>query len=166
MTGTQVDLIGVFVVAIGAAATLYAVLHALARAGVVLPRWILPAGIGLAMLSYAIWSDYSWFERATMRLPAGTAVLMEGRGSNPLAPWTHLAPPVVRFAALDPASMKDGADGIRRAEIILVERRTPTLVVPQDFDCARRMVRPPRADWTSAADDDPAFAMVCAGGAY
>lgn len=155
------DVLGVLAVAIGAAATLYAVMHALRRIGVHVPRWVLPAGVGLAMLSYSIWNDYAWYGRAAARLPADSEVLLTGRASLPWAPWTYLAPVVVRFAALDPATVRADADGIRQASITLVERRGPTLVVPQEFDCTRQLIRPARGDWAGAADDDPAFAAVC-----
>lgn len=164
MTGGT-DVIGAVAVAIGAAATLYAALHLLRRLGVTAPRWVLPAGIGLSMIAYSVWSDYAWFGRAADRLPAGSEIVLKGTARLGWAPWTYLAPVVVRFAAIDPATTTTDAAGIRRAAITLVERRGPTLVVPQEFDCARRMIRPVRGEWAGAPADDPAFAAVCRGAA-
>ncbi|MDP5307220.1 hypothetical protein [Paracoccus spongiarum] len=161
MAGVGIELLGVIAVGIGAAALLFALMHASRKAGLSLPRWLLPAGIGLAMIGYAIWNDYSWYGRAVARLPAQSQVLMVGQGSQPWAPWTYLAPVTLRFAALDPATVRAGEAGVRQAQIMLVERRGPTLVVPQDFDCGRGMIRPARGDWTEAAPDDPALAAVC-----
>lgn len=163
MTGVGVELLGVIAVGIGAAALLFAGLHAARKAGLALPRWLLPAGIGLAMICYSVWNDYSWFGRAMDRLPEGSQVLMVGEDSQPWAPWTYLLPVPVRFAALDPASISSGGAGVTSARIMLVERRGQTLVVPQDFDCDRRMIRPARGEWTEAAPDDPAFAAICQG---
>jgi hypothetical protein len=163
MTGIGTELLGVIAVGIGAAALLYALSHAAQKAGLKLASWLLPAGIGLAMVSYSVWNDYAWFGRATARLPQDTQVLLVGRDSQPWAPWTYLAPVEVRFAALDPAQIREGQGGIRQAPIMLVERRGQTIIVPQDFDCAGGRIRPARGDWTTATADDPAFAAVCAG---
>lgn len=163
MIGARTDVLGVVAVAIGAAAVIYALMHLARKAGLSPASWLLPAGIGAAMIVYSVWNDYAWYGRALARLPAGSIVLIEGRDSQPWAPWTYLAPPVVRFAALDPATVMQDIDGIRNARITLVERRGETLIVPQDFDCAARLIRPARSDWAAASPDDPAFAAVCAG---
>lgn len=161
MTGIGTELLGVIAVGIGAAALIYALMHAARKAGLRPAPWLLPAGIGLAMVGYSVWNDYAWFGRATARLPGDAQVLLVGRDSQPWAPWTYLAPVVVRFAALDQNQIRQGGDGIRQAPIMLVERRGQTVVVPQDFDCAGGRIRPARGDWTAAGADDPAFAAVC-----
>lgn len=161
MTGVGVEVLGVVAVGIGSAAVLFAALHALRKAGVVLPRWLMPAGIGAAMILYSVWNDYAWYDRAVGRLPDGAQVLLVGHDKQPWAPWTYLAPVAVRFAALDPATISGGDQDIRHGQIMLVERRGQTLVVPQDFDCASGRIRQAGADWSKVATDDPAFAMVC-----
>ncbi|MDK8875231.1 MULTISPECIES: hypothetical protein [Paracoccus] len=164
MTGIGVELLGVIAVGVGAAALLYAGMHLLRKLGLAPARWLLPAGIGLAMVSYAVWNDYAWYDRAVARLPADAQILLVGRDSQPWAPWTYLAPVVIRFAALDPAGISETAEGIRRAGITLVERRGPTLVVPQEFDCAKGLVRPARGAWSPPGPSDPAYSVVCGGG--
>ncbi|CAM3074804.1 hypothetical protein PANO111632_01595 [Paracoccus nototheniae] len=163
MAGMGADLLGVFAVAVGAFAVLYAGMHAARKAGLSPPPWLLTAGIGLAMVSYSVWNDYAWFDRARGALPDGAQVLIVGRDSQMWAPWTYLVPVEVRFAALDPAQIADAADGTRSAQIMLVERRGQTIVVPQDFDCAGARIRPARGDWMPAGDD-AAFDAVCAHG--
>lgn len=163
MTGVGVELLGVIAVGIGAAAVLYAAMHLMRKLGLHPARWLLPAGIGLAMIVYSIWNDYAWFDRASARLPAGAQILVVGQDSQPWAPWTYLIPVRTRFAALDPATISDVGDGIRRAEITLVERRGPMLVVPQDFDCDKGLIRLPRSDWMPAEPQDQAFSTVCNG---
>lgn len=160
MTGIGTDLLGVIAVGVGAAAVLYAALHASRKAGLRPAPWLLPAGIGLAMVCYSIWADYAWFGRARDALPQGAQVLVVGRDSQPWAPWTYLAPVAVRFAALDPDQITEAEGGTRRAPIMLIERRGQTVIVPQEFDCAGGRIRPARGDWT-AATGDPAFAAVC-----
>lgn len=163
MTGIGIELLGVIAVGIGTAALLYALSHAGQKAGLKLATWLLPAGIGLAMVSYSVWNDYAWLGRATARLPQDTQVLVVGHDSQPWAPWTYLAPVAVRFAALDPTQIRDHEGGVRQAQIMLVERRGHTVIVPQDFDCAGGRIRPARSDWAAVPASDPAFAAVCAG---
>lgn len=163
MGGIGVEILGVVAVGIGMAAVLFAARHAARKAGWNPPPWLLPAGIGAAMVLYSVWNDYSWYDRAVTRLPEGTEVLMVGTARQAWAPWTFIAPVEVRFAALDPAAVTQAEGGNRRAEIMLVERRGQTLIVPQEFDCERGLIRPARGDWAPAAAADPAFAAVCGG---
>lgn len=165
MSGVGVELLGVIAVGVGAAALIYAGMHLMRTLGLAPARWLMPAGIGLSMVTYAIWNDYAWYDRAVARLPEGARILLVGRDSQPWAPWTYLSPVEVRFAALDPAGISDTAEGTRQAAIMLVDRRGPILVVPQEFDCAKGMVRPARGEWSPAGSSDPAWAIVCGEGA-
>ncbi|MDB6176967.1 hypothetical protein PAF17_05525 [Paracoccus sp. Z330] len=163
MTGVGVEVLGVIAVGIGVAALLFASFHAIRKFGLDLPRWWIPAGIGIAMVGYSVWNDYAWYDRAVGRLPSGSEVLLVGHEKMPWAPWTYIAPVAVRFAALDPATIRGAADGIRQAQIMLIERRGQALVVPQDFDCADRQIRRADSQWTPVDPDDVAFLRVCQG---
>lgn len=154
-------MIGVFAVAIFTAAALYALRHALHRVGKSMPLWILPAGTGAAMLIYSVWADYTWANRAMRQLPTGAVVLAEGRAPSPIAPWTYVAPPIVRIAALDESKITEQPDGIRRAEIILIERRKPAIIVPQEFHCVQRSARVAGGEWGTTSDEDPIYRQVC-----
>lgn len=162
--GIAADILGVVAIAIGAAAVLYALMHALRRAGVDLPRWLLPAGIGAAMILFSVWNDYAWYGRMVDRLPPDTVVLVSGANSVPWAPWSYLAPITMRYATLDPATVTTAEDGVRSAQIRLTERRGPGYIVRQEFDCAGGRMRLPQGQWQVAAPHDPAFAAVCKGG--
>lgn len=163
MTGIGADILGVIAVGVGAAALIYALMHALRKAGVILPRWVLTAGIGLAMVSYSVWNDYAWYGRSVAKLPQGSVVLLSNHTSLPWAPWTFVFPVVTRFTALDPATVERTAPDLRRAEIRLIERRAHTILVRQDFDCANGLIRLPGGDWLQAGEDT-AFDTVCGGG--
>lgn len=164
MAGIGVELLGVIAVGIGTAAFLYALMHLLRRVGISPAKWLLPAGIGLAMIGYSVWNDYAWYGRAKDRLPADAQILLTGTVRQPWAPWSYLFPITTRFAALDPASIQRSGADAANARIMLVERRGPTLVVGQDFDCRGGRVRPASGDWVVAGADDPAFAYICKGG--
>lgn len=161
MMGVGTELLGVIAVGIGAAAVIYAAMHIIRKLGRTPAKWLLPAGIGFAMITYSVWSDYSWFDRALDRLPENVTVLMTGRDSQPWAPWTYFVPVVVRFAALDPARTTFESGGLRRAEVMLVERRGPTLIVPQTADCPAQKIKSANGDWSILNADDPVFTAIC-----
>ncbi len=106
MSGMAWDIIGMMAVGVGIAAALYAASHALRKAGVFLPRWIMPAAIGLGMLSFTIWNEYSWYGRVMGQLPASVEVLETGSGGKAWRPWAFVLPIVNRFAAIDRAGLK------------------------------------------------------------
>ena len=165
MSGMAWDIIGMIAVGIGMAAVVYAASHALRKAGIWLPRWIMPAGIGLAMLGFTVWNEYSWYSRVTGQLPDTIAVLETGSGGKAWRPWSFVVPVVNRFALIDRAGLSDGADGLRRGQVLFVERWQPTRYVTLDFDCAGDRIRAVAAEgqasgWRPGADD-PAFAAIC-----
>lgn len=166
LSGLGSDLLGTFAVALGAAALLYALGHAARRAGHPLPRWVLPAGIGLSMIGYATWNEYSWAGRVKDQLPDRLQVIAEGRMQSPLRPWTYLAAPVARLALIDPEAVRAADPGgeAQIVPVILVQRWQRSVTVEQGINCATGETRPPGEDWRDAASTDPAFAAICAGG--
>ncbi|NHF72198.1 hypothetical protein [Paracoccus xiamenensis] len=163
-SGIGWDLIGTLAVGGGAAAVLYALMHAMRAAGHSLPRWLLPAGIGLAMIGFATWNEYSWAARVKAQLPERVAVVAEGSARSPLRPWTYLAAPTARLALIDRGALKDDGQGTRIAPVTLVERWKRSVTVEQGVDCAGGRLRDPQGNWHPAPADDPVFAAICAGG--
>ena len=163
-SGIGGDLLGTLAVGGGAAALLYALMHAARAAGRALPRWLLPAGIGLSMIAFATWNEYSWAARVKAQLPDRVAILAEGQVSSPLRPWTYLSAPTTRLALLDPQALKTDAQGGQIAQVTLVERWKRSVTVEQGVDCAGRRMRAPETAWYPAPAGDPVFAAVCSGG--
>ena len=165
LSGLGSDLLGTFAVAIGAAALLYALGHAARRAGRPLPRWVLPVGIGLSMIGYATWNEYSWASRVRDQLPERVKVIAEGQMQSPLRPWTYLAAPVARLALIDTDAVRtaDEGGGAQIVPVTLVERWNRSVTVEQGINCTTGETRPPGEDWRDAASGEPAFAAICAG---
>lgn len=161
MPAMAMDLVGAIAAGLGVGALIFAMTHASRKAGIEVPKWVLPAGIGLTMICYSIWNDYSWLGRAKEKLPENAELVLVGRDSFLWAPWTYIAPVAIRFAAVDPATVEKSSENIRAAEIMLVERRRPTVIVRQRFDCVAGRISVGGTDWQNARDD-PAFAAVCA----
>ena len=163
-SGIGWDLIGTLAVGGGAAALLYALMHAARAAGRQLPRWWLPAGIGLAMIAFSTWNEYSWAGRVKAQLPARVAVIAEGSARSPLRPWTYLSAPTARLALIDRAALKDDGQGAQIAKVMLVERWKRSVTIEQGVDCAAGRMRDPQGSWYAAPTDDPVFTAVCTGG--
>lgn len=140
------------------------------------PRYLVPMAAGLAMLGYAVWSDYSWASRTIAELPQHVKVVKRIATPSAFKPWTYLVPEVDRFVALDTSETRrnDRLSGFVLAELILVARRDATVTTRQLFDCPK--VRradilesqeftdegmPVNPDWVSIDPDDELYRAVC-----
>lgn len=164
LSGLSMDLLGTFGVAIGAAALLFAIGHALRRAGRPWPKWVMPLGIALSMIAFATWNEYSWASRVKAQLPERVMVVAEGQTRSAMRPWTYLAAPVTRLALIDPNAVREDDQGRKIVPVMLLQRWKRSVTVEQGIDCANDMTRPPEQDWGEAVTGDPAFAAICAGG--
>ncbi|AMY67572.1 hypothetical protein [Frigidibacter mobilis] len=144
-----------------------------------LPRWLLPASLGAAMISFAVWNEYTWYARVTAALPDSVEVVLPVKESSFWRPWSYAVPMVTRFIAVDRAAVQrsEEAPGLVRTNAILVQRWTATQRVPVAFDCAAGR----RADlaagaqlaadgtltggaWVMLPPDDPFMMAACQGG--
>jgi hypothetical protein len=147
----------------------------LRRVGLRTPTWLLPTSALVAILTFQIWSEYSWYGRTAKTLPAHVVVTGAFADSRALQPWTIIAPPVVRFSAVDRSSIArhDAAPTLAMAEVHLVQRYAPTVSAFHIYDCET----PQRADatpgyldgnglplsnaWTAIDPNDPIRLIVC-----
>ncbi|KFE36677.1 hypothetical protein [Thioclava atlantica] len=145
-----------------------------------LPKWLMPAAIGAALIGYTVWSEYSWYPKMRAGMPDSVVVLQTIDESVPWRPWSYLVPMVVRFMAVDADKVVHPvADKPELAEtdLLLIERWQPLRTVPTVYDCATGS----RADlvggaelsdtgelvgggWLKLSDQDPGLKAVCAGG--
>lgn len=133
-----IDILAMVAVGVFAALMLFALNHLLRRLrGRALPRWVMPAVVGAAMVGYSVWNEYSWFDRVASRLPDRVVVLNPVASGAPWRPWSYVVPVTTRFMAVDRGSvMRSGANpDLALTEILLVERWKPTARVPVVFDC-------------------------------
>ncbi len=144
-----------------------------------LPKWIVPVMAGLGMLSYSIWSEYSWFDRMNLALP-GIVASWQNEQTAFWRPWSYIKPVTTRFTAVDLKSAKRNPNqpGLVMIDILLLARWQPVTPVKVVFDCqnARRadlvdgkvsiaddgsLVG---ADWTKVEPDDAAMKIACSAG--
>lgn len=128
------ELIGALVVA----AVLGLMAWALRRWLPSLPKWLVPVSAGIGLIGTTIWLEYDWFSRVSAELPPGFEVAAAQATSNPLRPWTYLAPITTRFVALERAKR---AHHPARYDLVIVPvysfaRWQPPRNMLMVFDCA------------------------------
>ena len=116
------------------------------------PKGLLPLVGGVAMIGFMAWNENSWFTRQAATLPDSHVVIATGTFSNFIQPWTLIWPRINRYMLVDTDTIEAHrpTPGLRRAEIILAQRYTPTVVTRQFIDCDQAR----RADHTDATEFD------------
>ncbi|SFJ86856.1 hypothetical protein [Celeribacter neptunius] len=134
-----------------------------------LPKWVMPACAGIAMLALTISLDYSWFARTEASLGPDKVTAMKVEKKQIWRPWTYVFPVTTRFIALDKAGARiDGATV--ETDMYLLARRADSAIVPVAFDCllSRRADTAglPEGDlsgatWFDMDQDDPILRTAC-----
>ena len=101
-----------------------------------LAKWMVPAAIGLGMIGYSIWNEYSWFGRVKAQLPATVVVASAPEQQIFYRPWTFAFPIVDRFLAVDRGAGAEGT-GPFAGQALIVQRWVPTQRVAVAFDCGK-----------------------------
>lgn len=172
-----VDLVSMMAVGVMGACAIFITRRSLARKGHVLARWVVPAFIGLCMIGYSVWNEYSWFGRMTGQLPVSVAVVGQGQRSDAWAPWTYAWPVTTRFVAMDTRNRVRSSrrPGLVITELLLVERWQPTRRLSVALDCHHsrraelaRGAHGTRGDalrgarWQNVEPHDPILLAACA----
>lgn len=85
-----------------------------------LPKWIVPVFAGAGMLTYQIYSEYSWLQHKQTQLPPNSEVISVQQGAMVWRPWSYLYPLDVSFTVIDGAHISTTQVGEDRvAEFIL-----------------------------------------------
>ncbi len=170
------ELIGTIMAGAAAALLIWAIKRTLVKR---LPKWLMPAGAGLAMLGATISSEYSWYARTVATMPEGMVVAQTIEDTALYRPWTYASPFISRYVAVDQFSMRTHPDqpNQRLVDLVFYGRWTRTAKVPMLFDCATNQ----RADvvdgidfgdggevddatWFALEPTDPLLRTACAQG--
>lgn len=168
-------LLGVFAVGVLTACLVYIANRAL---GGRLPSVVMPVAIGLAMLSFSVWLDYSWYNRTLAYLPKQVKVIDTFPTRTAFAPWTYVFPRTDRFAAVDTRkiSRNPKVPGIVLTEVLLINRfGDETITLNRVVDCAKKQVgdvdpkvtfapdgRPQNVKWEPVQSKSALVPTVCA----
>ncbi len=166
-------LLAVFAVGLGAWLLIWSAFRSLRRKP---PRFLVPLAVGLSMMAYNIWDEYSWATRFKAQLPPRVEVIREIGQSMFWQPWTYLVPRVVRMAMIDTGAVarNESLDGYAMGEVILAERQGPTRSILRMSDCRNGRFAelspadtfdanglPIGATWFDAEPGDPVQAALC-----
>ncbi|MCC5970674.1 MAG: hypothetical protein JJU15_12025 [Pararhodobacter sp.] len=138
--------------------------------------WVFPAAVGLGMLSYSVWSEYSWASRV---ITPGASYVEVTRNHNSVwyRPWTYLWPQVNRIIALDRRYERThpGQPHLVQARVVRLERWIPESAFIAVFDCDAGALAPmvagvelmpdgtvEGAEWVPMPADDPMLRGACA----
>ncbi|MCV2866194.1 hypothetical protein [Defluviimonas sp. WL0075] len=138
-----------------------------------LPKWAVPATVGLAMFAFAVWNEYDWYPRVRDELPESVRIVSAPGSSAAYQPWTYAFPIVRRFVAIDLGAAIHSETAPRQfvAPVMFVERWAPIRQLPFAFDCEggrRSDVFPggriEDTEWLTPGPEDDLLAAACAGG--
>lgn len=167
------ELIGTIVAGVAAGLMVWALNRALKGR---LPKWLIPASAGAAMLLATISSEYGWYGRTAASMPEGMVVAQAVEEQTFYRPWTYARPFVTRFVAVDQASLRMHPDqpDQRIVDLVFYGRWARTAKVPMLFDCARGQRADVvdgiefgeggdvlNADWRAVGTDDPVLKAAC-----
>ena len=163
------ELIATFAVGIAAAGLALVAGH-LSRGR--LPRYSAPILAGIAMLCYAIWSEYTWADRTLSTLPESVEVVSAVEEARFWKPWTYVVPQVTRMMVLDRAGVQTNptVPEILLADIYLFGRWAVPVKRPQLVDCAKAaradvsevaLADPSQAEWIAVGVEDPVITALC-----
>ncbi|MCA8884601.1 MAG: hypothetical protein KDA50_12775 [Rhodobacteraceae bacterium] len=129
------ELIATFVIGLGAAGV---IMLANRLTGRRLPRWFIPAGAGLAMISFTIWSEYAWYNHTASGLPEGVEIAWVNEDRAMYRPWTYVVPQKNRFVAVDHRTVRtnDALPDQKMVDLFFMGRWAPSRQVRVVLDCA------------------------------
>ncbi|MCA8931820.1 MAG: hypothetical protein KDA49_05095 [Rhodospirillaceae bacterium] len=168
-------LVGTLALGLGVASLVFLVNRLVFRKR--MPRWVMPAAAGAAMLAFTIQLDYIWHRSVEAGLPPDVQVTGRFGDTSWLKPWSLISVPISRIQALaNPESDPDHPE-IVRAEVILMQRYQDPRYVLQFFDCGRGARadlpssepefgddgRPIGAEWFDLPADHPLLQAACRG---
>ncbi|MCA1776169.1 MAG: hypothetical protein R6V30_05985 [Paracoccaceae bacterium] len=160
------ELIAVIVAGIAGAGAMMLVAR---MAGGRLPKWLIPVAAGVAMLGTTISTEYSWFSRTSLALPAGLEVVQTAENTAFFRPWTLVVPYTDRFVALDTGNVRANRNdaALFMADIYFFRRWGAVQSVELMVNCETGMRADPGLGdggapvWRDALPDDPIVTQLC-----
>ncbi|WP_210395745.1 hypothetical protein [Motiliproteus sediminis] len=140
-----------------------------------LPKWIVPVFAGIGMLSYQIYSEYTWYEHKQAQLPPESEVIATQQGQMIWRPWSYLYPLTTGFTVLDSSSFKvTQVQDDLVAEFVLYQfersHADNVIAAPHLLNCSNGQMlklteerKPDLSSLKELAEADPLRTRVCNG---
>lgn len=105
--------------------------------GNLIAKWAIPSFAALAMLSFQVYSEYTWFSHQQNLLPAGVVVLHQQQKTAFWRPWSYLYPQTLGFVAADIANAETNQfnSNVQRVNLYFIQRHTAVQTSSQVVHC-------------------------------
>ena len=130
------------------------------------------------MLGFAVYDEYSWYDRAAAGMPTTHQVVRSYGTSVAYQPWTYAVPRIYKFDAVDTTSVLSNpkAPDLLLVKVLRVTRNVSSEAVTTLVECPQSRFAeitpqttfdevglPTNADWQSLDDHPNMRAVVCKG---
>ena len=104
-----------------------------------IPKIMLPASVAIALVSFAVWGDYSWSARTVAAMPERVSLVETVSHSNAWRPWTYAFPVTERFVAADMGGLRRNGEtpDLVLVDLLFIERRMDTRRQPVLVNCRK-----------------------------
>lgn len=122
---------------------------------------------GLGMMSYQVFSEYTWFSNMRDKLPEGSEVVATVPTSTWFRPWSYIKPQIFQFVVLDTANATPMVNDVVKAQVYFFERRLPAQKLDVLLDCQEKRQTYvinhdlTRLNWEKLSYTDEALKLVC-----
>lgn len=102
-----------------------------------MPRSLIPLVVGGCVISYGIYSEYTWESRTLAQLPESIAVVHRMAGRSAFSPLSYVIERTDQLSMVDTANMRRHPDypDYAMVDLLLMARFTPVVRVRQLVDC-------------------------------
>lgn len=116
-----------------------------------MPRFLIPMLVGVTIIGYGIYSEYTWESRTLAQMPASFQVVHRASSTSVFSPWSYIVPRTDRLSVVDVDAIRSNPDfpDYSMFDLLLLQRFNPVIRVRQLLDCNGSR----RADLTA----DPVF---------
>jgi hypothetical protein len=141
------------------------------RAGKTLLKGLPVLAAGGAMLFYNLYDEYTWYDRQLATFDPGMEVVLTYNEESPFRPWSGQWPYIVRFVAIDTASIQQNTqqDNLFVAKVHIHKRHESPYEQPMVIDCDSfkradfAPIDPAELNWVSETPEHPIMKAVCGG---
>lgn len=141
-----------------------------------MPGFLIPMLIGVTVIAYGIYSEYTWESRTLASMPESMQVVNRVSGTSLLSPWSHIFERTDSLSLVDTQNIRTnpGQPGFSMLELLIMQRFNPVLRIRQLVDCNNRqradLVADPEfdaqglptgLDWQAVSEDHPLMRVAC-----
>jgi hypothetical protein len=141
-----------------------------------MPGFLIPMLVGVTVIAYGIYSEYTWESRTLASMPASMQVVNRVSGKSLLSPWSHLIKRTDSLSVVDTQNILKNPEqpGFSILELLVLQRFNPVLRIHQLVDCNNKQRAdliadpefdsqglPTGLDWRAVPEDHALLQVAC-----